>query len=212
MLSRIAVIFVAAVLVAAPALAQVTAKPLSAAPPDNLQPAIKKLIGDVGVTIAAAGAALEFWWVTTLPLAAAGAAEWSNVPEGALIGALRVTGPFREIRGKTIKPGTYTLRLGLQPQNGDHLGNSPFREFLLLSPAAVDGDPAPQGFDGTVALSKQTIGTAHPAALSIDPPAATSAPLSTLKSDLGHDGVVVEVKTSGGPLRFGVIVIGRIEH
>ena len=61
---------------------------------------------------------------------------WSNVENGTLVGAVRVTGPFKEIRGKVVAPGVYTLRYGQQPQNGDHLGISTFRDFLLLSPAS----------------------------------------------------------------------------
>ena len=53
------------------------------------------------------------------------------------------------------------------------------------------------GFDGVVALSKQVIGTSHPAALSIDPPEdAPGAVLSTYKNESGHDGIVFEVPRS----------------
>jgi hypothetical protein len=108
-----------------------------------------------------------------------------------------------------VKPGVYTLLYGLQPQNGDHLGISQFREFLLLSPAAIDTDPKVLGFDGVVALSKEVIGTAHPASLSLDPPQdAPGAPLSVYKNELGHEGVVLQV----GSLKFGLIVSGLIVH
>jgi hypothetical protein len=79
----------------------------------------------------------------------------------------------------------------------------------------VDTDPAPHGHDGTVDLSKQTIGGSHPAVWSIDPPAATEAPLSVHTTDLGHKAVVVEVTTTRDGkqerMRFGVVLIGRIE-
>lgn len=165
-------------------------------------------------TIVHAGAAeIELWFVSELSVASGGEVDWSRVPEGALVGALRVTGPFKEIRGKTVKPGVYTLRLGLQPQNGDHLGASPNREYLLLSPAAVDTNPAPLGFDGAVAISKQTIGTSHPAALSLDPPVTDANVLTPVTNDFDHQGLVFEVRTSAGSsLRFGMILIGVIEH
>jgi hypothetical protein len=129
------------------------------------------------------------------------------------VGAVGVTGAFKEIRGKTIQPGVYTLRFGLQPQNGDHLGASPFREYLLLSPASLDTDSKPLGFEGTVAISKQTIGTSHPAALSLDPPVSSAAVLASHTNELDHKGVTFEVSTSpAGTLRFGLILIGLIEH
>jgi hypothetical protein len=196
------------------ALAQIAATPAAAAPaPDTIHSSLRSLLAGESTKVSIGPTALEFWWVSALPVSGGGPPSWSQVPEGALVGAVRVTGAFKEIRGKTIKPGVYTLRLGLQPQNGDHLGASPFREHLLLSPADVDSDPKPLGFDGTVAISKQTIGTSHPAALSLDPPVATAAPLSATTNELEHKGMVFEVKTSGGAaLRFGLVLLGVIEH
>jgi hypothetical protein len=193
--------------------AQLTATSGEGAPPPELSAPIKALLGPA-TKIVAGPATLEFWWVSALPVNGGGAFEWNQVAEGALVGAVRTSGSFKEIRGKPIKPGVYTLRLGLQPQNGDHLGASPFREYLLLSPAAVDTDVKALGFDGTVALSKQTIGASHPAALSLDPPVATTgAPLSPVTNELDHKGVIIELKTSaGGAVRFGLILIGLIEH
>jgi hypothetical protein len=172
--------------------------------PPELQPAIQSAIGPdaAGAKVTIDATTLEFWWGSPA------ASSWDAVEEGAVVGALRVTGPFREIRGKVVKPGVYTLRYGLQPQNGDHLGAAPNREFVLLSPAAADGDAAPLGFDGTVALAKLTTGTSHPASLSIDPPETTEAVLSTYTTDTDLKGVVFKA----GALTFGLIVHGRIEH
>lgn len=195
------------------AFAQLTATPANRPPPDEVTAPLRARLAPASTVVRAGAAELELWLVSEMPMEGAGPADWSRVAEGALVGAMRVTGPFKEIRGKTVKPGVYTLRFGLQPQNGDHLGASPNREYLLLSPAAVDVNPAPLGFDGTVAISKQTIGTSHPAALSLDPPITDASLLSPVTSDLDHRGLVFEVRTShGGALRFGLILIGVIEH
>lgn len=188
-------------LAAPPAVTPLTEK----APPElsggvsaRLAPAAKIVAGD---------ATLEVWLVQKLETS--GGPGWSGVESGTLIGAMRVSGVFKEIRGKAVKPGVYTLRYGQQPQNGDHLGISQFREFLLLSPAAIDTDPKVLGFDGVVALSKDVIGTAHPASLSLDPPEdAPGAALSAYKNEPGHDGVVLQI----GTLKFGLIVVGLIVH
>jgi hypothetical protein len=170
-----------------------------------------------GVRVSVSGATLDFWFVKELPLKdASTAATWASVEEGALVGAVNVSADFRDIRGRLIKPGVYTLRFGIQPQNGDHLGVSPFREFLLLSPASVDGNPAPRGHDGTIEMSIKTAGGSHPAVWSIDPPQATENALATHTTELGHSAVVVEVPVSrksqsAGSLRFGVVLIGRID-
>ena len=191
--------------------AQSKVSPLSDKPPAELAPAIVSLLGANGARVGVGDATLDIWWVQSIRGDGPG---WSGVESGTLVGAVRVTGPFKEIRGKVVAPGVYTLRYGQQPQNGDHLGISPYRDFLLLSPAAVDKDSKALGFDGVVALSKQVIGTSHPASLSIDPPEdAPGAVLSAYKNDSGHDGVVFEVaRKPSGTIRFGLIVSGLIVH
>ena len=135
-------------------------------PPVDISAAVSATLAPGGVRAAVAANTLTFWLVKQLP-----ASAWSELKEGSLVGAVRIEKDFRDIRGRVIKGGTYTLRYGIQPANGDHLGVSPYREFLLLSPAAHDNDPAPRGHDGTVEISKDTIGGSHPAVWSIDPPA-----------------------------------------
>lgn len=201
---------VAAVLLSANAL---SASKHTDAPPPELAPAVSALIAPSGARVSAPGVTLDFWWVKALPLSGTGAPSWEHVEEGTLVGAVRVSAVYRDIRGRTIKPGVYTLRYGIQPANGDHLGVSPFREFLLLSPAAADTDVKPTGHEGTVELSKQTIGGSHPAVWSLDPPTSTdAAPLSARTNDAGHEAVIFEVPTaSGAPLRFGLILVGKID-
>ena len=185
--------------------------------PEQLVPAIASLLSSDGVRVTRGPVALEFWWVKTLPLkAGADAPSWADVDEGTLVGAVRLSADYRDIRGRVVKAGVYTLRYGIQPSNGDHLGVSPFREFLLICPAEVDKDPAPTGHDGTVQLSKQAIGGSHPGVWSIDPPVATEAPLQLHKTELGHDAIVMQVPVTrggqpAGTLKFGVVLIGKIE-
>ena len=154
-----------------------------------------------GVRATAAGATITFWWVADLP-----GASWAEVPEGTLVGAVKLDADTRDIRGRMMKAGVYTLRYGIQPKNDDHFGISPFRNFLLLSPAAIDTDPATRDHDATVELSTHTLGGKHPAVLSIDPPAGKDAPFSIYRTDLGHKSLIVEV----GKLKFGIVLIGRI--
>jgi hypothetical protein len=207
---------VAALLSAATA-AQPNVSALAEKPPSQLAPAIASALQSSGVKASVSDATLDIWWAQAIALTADGPG-WSNVESGTLVGAMRVSGPYKEIRGKAVAPGVYTLRYGLQPQNGDHLGISTYREFLVLSPAGVDTDPKVLGFDAVVALSKQVIGTSHPAGMSIDPPEdAPGALLSAYKSDAGHDGIVFEVPRSvngkaAGTVKFGLIVSGTIVH
>jgi len=182
-------------------------------PPQEVAAALRERLATGGARVTVGTTTVDLWWVREAALSApaAGRASWAQVPEGTLIGAVRFSDAFRDIRGKVIKAGVYTLRYGVQPANGDHLGVSPYREFLLVSPAAVDVEPAPTGHKGTVEMAKQALGTSHPATLSLDPPQADGAPLSVVRNDAGHQSVVFEIAAGGGTLRFGVIMVGRIQ-
>jgi hypothetical protein len=212
-----ALLLAAISLVALPASAAITATRHTDPVPSDIQAPVAAQLQAGGVRASVDGKTLDFWWTKGVPLSGAGAADWQLVAEGTLIGAVRIGAAFRDIRGKVIKPGVYTLRYGVQPDNGDHLGVSPHRQFLLISPAHDDSNPAPQGHDGTVELSKAAIGGSHPGVWSIDPPLAGSeAVLSTHKTDLGHEALIVEVpvtrdgKTEGA-LKFGLVLVGKIE-
>jgi hypothetical protein len=198
------------------------AQPLGAtahtdAVPVELAAPVKALLAAGGARVKVGAVTLDFWWVKGLPAKAAAAPSWAEVEESVLVGAVRVDATYRDVRGRTIKPGLYTLRFGIQPQNGDHLGVTPFREFLLLSPAASDKDPAPVGHDGVIDLSKETVGISHPAVLSMNPPVTKDAPLSTIKhAEENLEGIVFEVPLTvdgkpAGALRFALILVGKID-
>jgi hypothetical protein len=178
----------------------------SEAVPPELAAPVAATIAAQGVKATVGANTLTFWWVKQAP-----AATWGEMPEGSLVGAVKVEKDFRDVRGRVIKAGTYTLRYGIQPSNGDHLGVSPFREFLLLSPVSQDTDPSPRGHDGTVEISKLTIGGSHPAVWSLDPPVATEAPLTVHTNETGLKGLIMEMPIAGGTLRFGLILVGKIE-
>lgn len=176
--------------------------------PDEIAPAVRAALAPGGATATVGETAIEFWWVKALE---GTGKDWTGVAEGALVGAMKLSATFKDIRGRNIRPGTYLLRFAMQPQNGDHLGVSPYREFLLATPAAEDRSAAAAGHDAAVELGAKTTNIAHPAVLSIDPPIATEAPLSVTQNEAGHTAVVFEVPASGGALRFGLILVGHIE-
>ena len=172
--------------------------------PSDLHASVAALLKPGGMRAVANGVTLDFWWSGTI----SSGSGWSGVAEGTLVGAVRLSGAFPDIRGSLIKPGTYTLRYGLQPDNGDHLGVSPHRQFLLISPAADDRSPGPLGHEGTVEVSKGAVGGSHPAIWSIDPPTAEAAPLTIHTTDLGHQAVIVALPST---MKFGLVLVGKIE-
>ncbi len=206
-----------ALLVSGGQAASIGAQPHQEAAPASLGPSLAAATAAGGVRATVPGATLDFWFVKALPLTPASTStSWTSVAEGTFVGAVRIGADFRDIRGRLIKPGVYTLRYGIQPQNGDHLGVSPFRDFLLLSPAALDTELPAKGHEPTIEMSTNTAGGSHPAVWSIDPPVATTALLSNHTTELGHLALVVEVPVTrgrhdAGTLRFGIVLVGRIE-
>jgi hypothetical protein len=192
--------------------ATVTTAPVAV--PSEVAPPIAALLAPQVTTVTTSTTKIELWWTKSLPLReGATAPAWSDVAEGTLVGAMRLGSAWSDIRGYTIRPGVYTLRFALQPQNGDHMGISPNREFLLPAPAADDTSAGPVGYDGAVALAKKASRRAHPASMSIDPPSSGGTANSATTNDLGHQVAIVTMATSAGtPLTFGIVVEGTIEH
>ena len=136
------------------------AAPLAAA----LSPAGLKILKDNGSVL------MEIWFVKELPKG--GTAEpnatFPNVAQGALLGVARFPDKHSDRRDQTIKPGVYTLRYSRYPTNGDHMGVAPQRDFVILSPAATDTDPAATpNFAKLMSMSRVASGTPHPLVLSI---------------------------------------------
>src|SRR5256885_471438 len=113
--------------------------------PTEIAAPVAAKVAPGGVRATANGTTITFWWAKDLP-----GASWADVPEGTLVGAVKLDVDVKDIRGHVMKAGVYTLRYAVQPATDDHFGVSPFRDFLLVSPAAVDKDPASPGHDGTI--------------------------------------------------------------
>ena len=180
--------------------------------PDGIPEAVRTALAPGGVRVTREALAVDFWWVRSLDVKAGGDVNWLGVAEGTLVGAVRLSDEYRDIRGRAVKAGVYTLRYAIQPANGDHLGVSSYQDFLLLSPGSGDASPAPTGHDRTVDMSKATVGASHPAPWALDPPV-TKEPLFTVgQNDMDLTYFVLEVPTSAeAALRFALVLIGTIE-
>jgi len=90
--------------------------------------------------------------------------------EGELLGVVEVISQIGDYRDQPIAPGLYTLRYGLQPVNGDHLGASRYRDFGLLVPAKKDKKPEALTKKSLEHDSAEAAGTSHPAIMMFLPP------------------------------------------
>jgi hypothetical protein len=92
-----------------------------------------------------------------------GAIQFPFLADGEFLGILQFAAEGHDYRDQAIAKGVYTMRYGLQPTNGDHLGVSDYRDYVLLLPAAKDKALAPPVRKQLEERSAESAGTSHPA-------------------------------------------------
>ena len=152
----------------------------------------------------------EIWMRKALPVEAKkeiSGSTYSEVVESAVVAIISFPKIARDFRGQDIKPGAYTLRYALHPTDGNHMGISPYRDFLLLTPISGDQNPdARFKFDELTKMSARTTSSNHPAAFSMVV-AAGKATSGLSVNDHEHLVFSTSVKTSSGtdlPVAFVV--------
>ena len=193
------------------------------APPEGLAAAIRGTLESTGHRILdGQGAPLLDVWLrkdapaSGEPAGAKGAILFPVLADGELIGAVRYAAEGQDYRDQPIAPGLYTLRYGLQPVNGDHLGVSVNRDYALLVPAAKDADPADLPRKKLEQESAETVGTTHPGVLILlaAPEAADGGPSMVNDETLNTWGAVLKLplrvagKSDPVPLPLQLVVVG----
>lgn len=136
-------------------------------------------------------------------------AVYDRIPESTLVGVVHFARGFNDYRGQSVSAGFYTLRYALMPNDGNHLGVAPSRDFLLLIPASADPGPqtAPK-FQDLVALSRQASGTKHPAPMSLVPAEGVATPRLS-RNDEGDSVFSCAVRlASGEEMPLALVVKG----
>jgi hypothetical protein len=153
-------------------------------PPEGVAPAIAERLASSAYKVSSGKRTVcEIWPSSEWPVAADFKSSSSIIYPfelGQLIGVVRYPRKGGDFRGREIPKGVYTLRYGLQPQDGNHVGTSDTRDFLLLLSAADDTEPGPVEKTQLFKLSAKTSGTNHPAMLSLLAPAADSGDLPAM--------------------------------
>jgi hypothetical protein len=162
------------------------------------------------VTLSDGGAHCEIWLRAGLPAGKTDTpgAVYNNLGESTLVGVITFLKQASDFRGQTIKPGSYTLRYALHPTDGNHMGISPVRDFLVLIPVAIDQNVDGQyKFEELMKMSTKASGTNHPLVLSLVAPEGKPAPAAVKDNDHGHVVFSASLKTASGtevPLSFVV--------
>jgi hypothetical protein len=139
---------------------------------------------------------------------------YGGMSMGELVGLIHFPKKATDYRGQAIKPGYYTLRYALIPQDGNHMGVSNYRDFLLMIPVADDTQPSQDlSFENVVKQSRKAAGTGHPAVLMLDPAHKSSAFPGAVADDQGDWTLQVKLDTNGQPaqLPFAVVLVGQYQ-
>ena len=137
---------------------------------------------------------------------------YDRIVESTLVAVLRWPQASTDYRGQPVPAGFYTLRYELIPNDGNHLGVAPSRDFLLMIPASADPDPGKVfKIQEVIALSRQASGTKHPAPLSmLQPEDGTAAAIS--KDDQDHYIFSAGIKlASGEEMPFALVIKGTAQ-
>lgn len=166
------------------------------------------------LTLEDGSTACDIWLRKSLPSSGAKEVEGVLFPEIApstLVGLISFAKPATDFRGQPIKAGFYSLRYALLPNDGNHLGVAPSRDFVLLVPTSADPDPGAQfKFEELVNLSKKATGTNHPGPLSLVQ--ADSSIPGISHDDQDHWIFSVKVSTTGEQIPIGLIVKGTAQQ
>ena len=127
----------------------------------------------VRVLDASGEAVATVWWAKelvsdALPEQAANGLTYREFKAGTVLAIVRFPNAFTDSRRQSIAAGTYTLRLGFQPETGDHKGTAPNTEFGVLSRWEDDAKLEAIDMKELVERSTKAVGT-HPAVMLLFP-------------------------------------------
>jgi hypothetical protein len=156
--------------------AKLTVKVEDTAPPKELAEPVRALLSDKGMNVLdeKGKLILTLWPVKSLDSKAAAeqakaGLKYSNIEETTIAGAVRFAETWVDYRKQKIKPGVYTLRMAVQPMDGDHMGTAPYNDFLLLLPATEDRKPELLDVETMHQLSAKSTTRKHPSMMLLFP-------------------------------------------
>jgi hypothetical protein len=175
-------------------------------PPQEVDANVRARLENRAVQLVSGGSPVyEFWFAKEVPLQGKPASNDKSldaVKQPALLGVVSVPKSMRDYRDDELAAGVYTLRLGLQPQDGNHLGTSDYPWFAVLVPAKRDTRPdGITDYKSLVKASSQGTATDHPGILSLRPAAAADGTFPALSEPApNHKSMRIKLpgKTAAG--------------
>jgi hypothetical protein len=193
-------------------------------PPKEVNESIRKLLSGESLTFLEGGKPVaEIWLRGEIPVDATPAqlkngVTYREIKQTELVGVVKFPQNFLDYRKQPIKPGVYTLRNILQPQDGDHAGKSPYLEFFVATAAAMDTKPGPMDEIKTLMeMSQKSINTGHPAVFMLFPAKAGTAAKVESKPNMHwvvttQREVAVKGQKTGSFLGISLTLVGHAEE
>lgn len=187
-------------------------------PKDKLSPEIAETLRDQGIAVKRGSRTIaEIWLRKEWPIQAGFQPTFQLLypfKEGELIGVIRYPRDANDLRDQEIASGVYTLRYGLQPVDGNHVGTSPTRDFLLLLPAEQDKSVEPITPETLVEKSTEVSFTSHPAILGLQPTQEAEGDLPTMRYHEANDWWILQFAGQGEAdgktedVRVDLVIVG----
>lgn len=184
--------------------------------PAEISSAVRGVLSPVSVSVTSGGSPYcEIWMRSTTPASSASSAplgvNYAQFVDGEIVGAIHFDVAVKDFRNQPVKPGTYVMRYGLQPVDGNHQGVSDFRDFFLLTPADQDANAANLSDNDMYALSRKSTTTGHPSVWSLVPTDTAPTLLPATKQNSDEDFWAVYFKAAAGssPLTVGLVISGH---
>lgn len=143
--------------------------------------------------------------------------HFSEIEEGALLGAIRVHKKHADFRDLTLPAGVFTMRYGLQPVDGNHVGTADSRDFALLCAISEDGKPDLAPAKRVQDWSAKASGSKHPSILYVLPRTEKRESFPALDHDAEKDWRILDLRIPVANekeqfFRLGLVVAGATQH
>ncbi len=185
--------------------------------PPEISSAIRALLSPASTSVAGPGGSpyCEIWMRTGIPAAAqpssALGVNYGTLVEGEVVGAIHFDVAVKDFRNQSVKPGTYLMRYGQQPVDGNHQGVSDYRDFFLLTPPDQDASADNLADNAMYVLSRKTTTTGHPSVWSLVPTdsAPASLPGAAQNTDENFWAVYFKAAIGSSPTTLGLVIFGH---
>lgn len=184
-----------------------------AAVPEAVSEGIREVVDSTSYSLSVDGQVSAHFWFSREPMAAGSPSSelgvsFGQLQTGSLVGVVQLLQPWADYKANSIQPGTYTMRYGIMAADGNHMGVSPYRDFLLLIPAVED--TAPKGtfsYVELLSLSVLATGASHPAVLALFPVWDEISEPTLTKNEMDQWTLAVKL----GDQLLGLVVMGHGE-